>query len=197
MFLSLDEALEVVGEAEDGAEAVRLTRELTPDVVLMDLLMPAMDGISATRVIRRDHPETEVVALTSVLDDRLVFEAIEAGATGYLLKDTKGDQLCLAIKSAAAGQVQLSPQAVALMVDHVDLPDSPESLTAREIEVLRLLAAGMANREIGVTLGITLKTVKTHVSHILSKLDVASRVQAALYAVQAGLVTLGEEEMRM
>jgi len=189
MFLALDADLEVVGEAADGAEALRLTRQLHPDVVLMDLLMPVMDGIAATAAIRSETHETEVLALTSVLEDGAVTGAVRAGAIGYLLKDTQADELCRAIKAAAAGQVQLSPQAAARLMREVRAPESPEALTERETEVLRLLARGKANKEIGAALYIGEKTVKTHVSNILAKLGVQSRTQAALYAVQFGLVS--------
>ena len=190
MFLSLDPNLEVVGEASNGAEGLQLARELQPHVVLMDLLMPVMDGVTATAAIRRELPEVEVVALTSVLDDASVFGAIRAGAIGYLLKDTEAEDLCRAIKSAAAGQVQLSPQAAARLMREVRIPESPEVLTQREIEVLRLMAQGLANKEIARELGIGEKTVKTHVSNILSKLGVLSRTQAALHAIQIGLVAV-------
>jgi NarL family two-component system response regulator LiaR len=188
MFLSLDPELEIVGEAPNGAEAVRLTGELQPDVVLMDLLMPGMNGITATGIIRRQWPDVEVVALTSVLEDISVVEAIRTGAIGYLLKDTEADELCRAIKAAAAGQIQISPQAMARLVREVPVPDSPEKLTERETTVLRLLAQGLSNKEIGRELEIGEKTVKTHVSNIFSKLNVFSRTQAALYAVRIGLV---------
>ena len=188
MFLTLDPELEVVGEAADGAEAVRVARELRPDVVLMDLLMPQMDGIAATAAVRQEVPETEVLALTSVLEDASVVGAIRAGAIGYLLKDTHADELCRAIKAAAAGQVQLSPQAAARLMREVRAPDSPEALTERETEVLRLLARGQANKEIARDLQIGEQTVKTHVSNILAKLGVQSRTQAALYAARIGLV---------
>jgi two-component system, NarL family, response regulator LiaR len=192
MFLELDADLEVVGEAENGEQAVRLASSLNPDVVLMDLLMPVMDGILATRTIRKETPDTEVIALTSVLEDASVMGAMRAGAIGYLLKDTKADELCRAIKAAAAGQVQLSPQAAARLMREVQLPDSPEKLTERETDVLRLLALGRANKEIALELGIGEKTVKTHVSSILAKLGVPSRTQAALHAVRIGLVRLEE-----
>jgi NarL family two-component system response regulator LiaR len=192
MFLELDADLEVVGEAENGEQAVRLASSLNPDVVLMDLLMPVMDGISATNTIRKEIPDTEVIALTSVLEDASVMGAMRAGAIGYLLKDTKADELCRAIKAAAAGQVQLSPQAAARLMREVQSPRSPEKLTERETDVLRLLALGRANKEIALELGIGEKTVKTHVSSILAKLGVPSRTQAALYAVRIGLVTLEE-----
>jgi len=190
MFLSLDPDLEIVGEARNGAVGVQMAHELRPDVVLMDLLMPVMDGVTAIATIRRDLPEVEVIALTSVLEDSLVFGAIRAGAIGYLLKDTEADELCRAIKAAAAGQVQLSPQAAARLVHEVHAPESPETLTQREVDVLRLMAKGLANKEIARELGIGEKTVKTHVSNILSKLGVLSRTQAALYAIQIGLVSV-------
>jgi NarL family two-component system response regulator LiaR len=189
MFLALDDELEVVGEAANGEEAIRRAHELAPDVVLMDLLMPQMDGIAATEVIRRELPDVEVIALTSVLEDKAVFGAVRAGAIGYLLKDTQADELCRAIKAAAAGQVQLSPQAALRLMREVQVPQSPEKLTPRETEVLRLLARGMSNKEIGAALVIGEKTVKTHVSNILGKLGVPSRIQAALYAVRIGLVS--------
>src|SRR3712207_1843964 len=188
MFLGLDPELQVVGEASNGAEAVRLAQELEPDVVLMDLLMPEMDGISATTVIRAEVPDVEVVALTSVLEDSSVVGAVRAGAIGYLLKDTQADELCRAIKAAAAGQVQLSPQAAARLMREVRAPESPEALTERETEVLRLLAQGRANKEIAQRMHIGEQTVKTHVSNILAKLGVQSRTQAALYAARIGLV---------
>ena len=190
MFLGLDPDLEVIGEAADGAEAVRLAHELTPDVVLMDLLMPVMDGITAIGIIRRELPDTEVIALTSVLEDASVIGAVRAGAIGYLLKDTESDELCRAIKAAADGQVQLSPKAAARLVREGRAPESPETLTVRETEVLRLLAQGQSNKEIAQSLTIGEKTVKTHVSNILSKLGVPSRTQAALYAVRIGLVSI-------
>jgi len=190
MFLSLDAELEVVGEAADGLEAVELAHELKPDVILMDLLMPRMDGIAATAVIRRELPDTEVIALTSVLEDEKVIGAIKAGTIGYLLKDTQANELCQAIKAAAAGQVQLSPLAAARLLREVRAPESPEPLTERETDVLRLLAQGQSNKEIAQTLIIGEKTVKTHVSNILAKLSVPSRTQAALFAVRIGLVAL-------
>ena len=135
MFLGLDSELEVVGEAADGAEAIRLARQLRPDVVLMDLLMPEMDGITATAAIRHELPDTEVLALTSVLEDASVVGAVRAGAIGYLLKDTQADALCQAIKAAAAGQVQLTPRAAARLMQAVSTPESPVELTERETEV--------------------------------------------------------------
>jgi DNA-binding NarL/FixJ family response regulator len=181
-FLELDPELEVVGEAANGEEAVRLARRLEPDVVLMDLLMPVMDGIEATRQIRRELPEVEVVALTSVLED--------ASVTG-------------AIKAAAAGQVRLAPEATArLMREVVRAPEGPESLTEplteREAEVLKLLARGKANKQIAHELFVAVSTVKTHVNNLYRKLGVSSRTQAALYAAHTGLVAteeIGEESL--
>ena len=192
MYLALDPEIEVVGEAADGQQALRLTRELHPDVVLMDLLMPVMDGRSATQGIRQEMPETEVIALTSVLDDASVGGAIRAGAIGYLLKTTDAQELGRAIRAAAAGQVHLSPEAAARLVKEVQIPGSPETLTERETAVLRLLARGGANKQIARELKIGEQTVKTHVSNILSKLQLQSRTQAALYAVDRGLVSAAE-----
>lgn len=188
MFLGLDPELEVVGAATNGEEAVRLARELQPDVILMDLLMPVMDGMTAIGILRREWPDIEIIALTSVLEDTAVVGAMRAGAIGYLLKDTKAAELRQAIKAAAAGQVQLSPQAAARLVREIRAPESPEKLTERETEVLRLLAQGQANKEIAHTLQLGEKTIKFHVSNILAKLGVPSRTQAALYAVRIGLV---------
>ena len=187
MFLLDDPDFDVIGEAQNGAEALRLAHELKPDVILMDLLMPVMDGISAIGHVRRECPDTEVIALTSVLEDASVVGAVRAGAIGYLLKDTQADELIRSINAAANGQVQLSPQAAARLVREVRAPESPESLTERETDVLRLLAQGKANKEIARELIIGENTVKTHVSSILLKLGVQSRTQAALYARQIGL----------
>jgi DNA-binding NarL/FixJ family response regulator len=194
MYLALDPELEVVGEAANGAEALRLAHELEPDVVLMDLLMPVMDGIAATEAIRRGLPDVEVIALTSVLEDSAVYGAMRAGAIGYLLKDTEADELCRAIKAAAAGQVQLSPPVAARLVREVPPPQEPEPLTERETEVLAELAKGKSNKEIAADLVIAEKTVRTHVSNILGKLGVSSRTQAALHAVRSGLVSLDSTE---
>ncbi len=188
MFLSADPDLEIVGEARDGAQAVRLAHQLHPDVVLMDLRMPGMDGITATGTIRRELPDTEVVALTSVLEDISIVEAVRAGAIGYLLKDTEAPELRRAIKAAAAGQVQLSPEAAARLMREIVNDSNPQPLTDRERDVLVLLAQGCSNKDIARHLTIGEQTVKTHIGHILNKLGVSSRTQAALYAVRAGLV---------
>ena len=192
MFLSLDPELEVVGEAANGQEAVAMARELEPDVVLMDLLMPVMDGIGATEAIRAELPEVEVIALTSVLEDASVTGAVRAGAIGYLLKDTDAEELHRAIKAAAEGKVQLAPEAAAKLMREVRAPESPEALTERETEVLKLLARGKANKQIAGSLFLSEKTVKAHVSSILMKLGVQSRTQAALHAVRTGLVSTEE-----
>jgi two-component system, NarL family, response regulator LiaR len=192
MFLSLDPDFEVVGEASNGEEALAMARDLGPDVVLMDLLMPVMDGISATEKIRAELPEVEVIALTSVLEDASVTGAVRAGAIGYLLKDTDSEELSRAIKAAAEGRVHLAPEAAARLMREVRAPDSPEALTDRETEVLRFLARGKANKQIASSLYVSEKTVKAHVSSILMKLGVQSRTQAALYAVRTGLVSIDE-----
>jgi DNA-binding NarL/FixJ family response regulator len=199
-FLELDPELEVVGEAKNGEEAVDLARRLEPNVVLMDLLMPVMDGIEATRVIRSELPEVEVVALTSVLEDASVTGAVRSGAIGYLLKTTDADELCEAIRAAAAGQVRLAPEATARLMREVRAPASPEALaeplTERETEVLKLIARGRANKQIARELFVGMSTVKTHVNNLYRKLDVGSRTQAALYAARVGLVSteeIGEE----
>ncbi len=189
VFLGYDPELTVVGEAADGAEAVQQARLLHPDVVLMDLLLPVMDGIAATAAIRRELPETEVIALTSALESKLVVGAVKAGAIGYLLKDTQAAELRRAIKAAAAGQIQLSPQALARLLSELQTAGRPEALTERETEVLRLLARGQSNKEIAQTLQIVEDTVKTHVRHILAKFGVQSRTQAVLYAMQLGLIS--------
>src|SRR6266849_5510671 len=192
MFLGRDPELAVVGEASDGVEAVSLARQLHPDVVLMDLLMPVMDGIAAISTIRNELPETEVIALTSVLESAAVVGAVRAGAIGYLLKDTQAPELRRAIKAAAAGQVQLSPQASAYLMREIRAPETTEALTERETEVLRLLVQGQSNKEIARDLQIVEDTVKTHVKHILAKLGVQSRTQAVLWAIRLGLVSTGQ-----
>jgi NarL family two-component system response regulator LiaR len=191
MFLSLDPDIQVVGEAENGQEALEMARELEPDVVLMDLLMPVMDGISATQAIRAELPEVEIVALTSVLEGASVAGAVRAGAIGYLLKDTDAEELHRAIRGAAEGRVQLASGFSGARTSRIRRAAS-EALTERETEVLKLLARGKSNRQIASELFVEEKTVKAHVSSILRKLGVQSRTQAALYAVRTGLVGLDE-----
>lgn len=194
MFLGRDPELKVVGEAADGQEAVERSRDLHPDVVVMDLLMPGIDGIAATAVIRQELPDTEVLALTSVLESAAVVGAVKAGAIGYLLKDTQAAELRRAIKAAAAGQVQLAPQASAYLLRQMQAVDTPEPLTERETEVLGLLAQGHANKEIARRLSIVEDTVKVHVRHILGKLGAQSRTQAVLIALRLGLVPPDQEQ---
>ncbi len=189
MFLGRDPELAVVGEAADGVEAVELSRQLRPDVVLMDLLMPVKDGIAAISDIRGNMPETEVIALTSVVESTAVIGAVKAGAIGYLLKDIQAPELRKAIKAAAAGQVQLSPQASAYLLREVRTPERTEALTERETVVLRLLVQGQSNKEMARDLQIAEDTIKTHVKHILAKLGVQSRTQAVLSAIRLGLVS--------
>lgn len=188
LAFDLEPDLEVVGEAANGQEAVARVAELRPDVVVMDLLMPVMNGVDATRVIRREHPDVEVVALTSVLEDRLVIDVVEAGASGYLLKETRPDELFEAVRAAARGEVRLDPRAQQRLVREVRAPESREALTERELEVLKLVAAGSSNKVIAQQLGISEATVKSHVSNLLSKLGLRSRTQAALHAIREGWV---------
>jgi two-component system, NarL family, response regulator LiaR len=191
-FLELESTFDVVGDADNGTQAVRLAHRLRPDVVLMDLLMPELDGIAATEAIRRELPNTQVVVLTSILDDVSLNGAFRAGAIGYMLKDATAPALRQAIKAAAAGQMQLSGEAVKRLMRGLIAAERPDALSERETEVLRLLAHGPANKQIARDLGIAEKTVKTHVSSILGKLGLRSRTQAALYAGRVGLVPLNE-----
>ncbi|HYW26711.1 MAG TPA: response regulator transcription factor [Terriglobales bacterium] len=193
IFLDTEGEFEVVGEAPDGEEAVRLAKALRPDIVLMDLLMPGMGGIEATRLIRSELVDVEVVALTSVLDDESVVSAVRAGAIGYLLKSADAGHLRRSLRAAAAGQVQLDPAAAARLVHEVRAPPAVETLTDRESEVMRLLARGLANKEIGRDLRISEDTVKTHVSRILAKLGAHSRTQAVLHAMRMGLVDVNAD----
>lgn len=189
MVLELDPALQVVGEAANGSEAIALAQQLHPDLVLMDLMLPEVDGIIATSAIRKELPETEVLILTSTLTGASITGAIRAGAIGYLLKDAQATDLRAAIKAAAAGQVQLAPEASAYLMRELRDTEQPDQLTERESDVLLLLTQGRSNREIATTLHIVEDTVKTHVRHILNKLGVQSRTQAVLMAMRLGLVS--------
>jgi len=191
-FLSLDGDIVVAGETTNGREAVRLARELCPDVVLMDLMMPVMDGIEATEQIRQELPEVRVVALTGALDGAAVMAAVRAGATGFLLKTAEADELRHAVKAAADGRTYVSSAAVARLVDQVTSATRPEHLTERESEVLVMLARGKSNKEIARELHIGQQTVKTYVSHIFDKLGVHSRTQAVAHALRLGLMPSGE-----
>jgi DNA-binding NarL/FixJ family response regulator len=191
-FLELLDDIEIVGEAENGREGVEAARELRPDVVLMDLLMPELDGIGAIQAIKADLPEIEIVALTSFVEEARVTAALEAGAAGFILKDADADDVADAIRAAHRGEVHLDPAVAALLARRVReraaaVPVS-EPLTEREREVLGLVARGLSNKAIAERLVITERTARTHVSNILGKLGLASRTQAALYAVEHGLV---------
>lgn len=194
MYLALDEQFEIVGEGVNGEQAVQLVEEHHPDVVLIDLLMPGMGGVAAIGIIKQRFPDVELIALTSVLEDSAVVGAVRAGAIGYLLKDTELPELVRGIRAAAEGQVQLSPKAAERLLREVRSPESPEKLTEREMDVLRLIGGGRSNKEIALELNIGIKTVKTHVSSILGKLGIASRTQAALHAARIGLVDLPTAE---
>jgi DNA-binding NarL/FixJ family response regulator len=186
-FLDLLDDIEVVGEASDGREGVEAARGLRPDVVLMDLLMPNLDGIGATAAIRTELPETEVVALTSFIEEDKVTAALEAGASGYLLKDADAEEVAAAVRAAHAGEVHLDPAVARLLAERMRQRASapqPEPLTERERDVLRLVGRGMSNKEIASELVITERTARTYVSNVLGKLGLASRTQAALYAVE-------------
>ena len=187
-FFALQDDIEVVGEASDGSEAVAVARRLTPDVILMDLLMPNMDGLTAIGRIKGELPETEIVAVTSFMEEEKVTAALEAGASGYLLKDAEAEEVAGAVRSAYAGEVHLDAAVARLLAQRMrerkTKPDPVEPLTEREREVLALLGHGMSNREIGAALFITERTARTYVSNILGKLGLSSRTQAALYAVE-------------
>lgn len=191
MYFDGDPEVTLVGEARNGEEAVDLARKLQPDVVLMDLLMPNLDGIGATARIKQEMPEVEVVAMTSFLEESKVTEALEAGASGYLLKDAQADEVVQAVRSAHAGEVHLDPAVARLLASRMRerrlKPEPAEPLTEREREVLGLVARGMSNKEIAGELAITERTARTYVSNILGKLGLASRTQAALFAVEHGL----------
>lgn len=186
-FLELQEGLEVVGEAGDGEEALPLAEGLGPDVILMDLVMPKLDGVGAMRELRQRVPGARVIVLTSFLDDERLMPAIRAGAAGYLLKNVQPQELARAIRLADAGETLIDPAVAARLVEAVADGGAAEpepELTPREQEVLDLIARGFSNKRIALELGVAEKTVKTHVSHVLAKLGVSDRTQAALYATR-------------
>jgi DNA-binding NarL/FixJ family response regulator len=192
-FLKTQQDIEVIGEAKNGKEAVEMTRDLQPDLVLMDLDMPVMDGIEATKQIKTELPDMKVMILTSFSDQDHVIPAIEAGAAGYQLKDIEPDELVRAIKRILSGENQLHPKATNHLLSHLsnkrsDVTSPTDELTKRELEVLLEIAKGKSNKEIASSLYITEKTVKTHVSNVLAKLDLHDRTQAALFAVKHGLI---------
>ncbi len=186
--------MRVIGEASDGEAAVAQADALKPDVVLMDLVMPKMDGVEAIRQILARLPETRIIALTSFVADDKVFPAIKAGARGYLLKDSEPEELLATIRRVYAGEASLHPSIALKVLDELSHPQkhppTPEPLTEREVQVLRLIARGLDNHAIAAQLNIGEATVRTHVGNILSKLQLANRVQAALYALRQGLTSL-------
>ncbi|MFY0760457.1 response regulator transcription factor [Metabacillus dongyingensis] len=191
-FLSTQKDIEIVGEAEDGAEAVKMVRTLLPDVILMDLSMPVMNGVDATKEIRTFNEQIKIIILTSYADQDHVIPAIQAGASGYQLKDVEPDELVHTIREVLKGESKLHPKVTSHVMSHLMQTNQKDEklltpLTNRENDVLKEIAKGKSNKEIAASLYITEKTVKTHVSNILSKLSLSDRTQAALYAVKNGL----------
>jgi NarL family two-component system response regulator LiaR len=197
-LIKTEPGMELVGEAADGVEAVRQARALQPDVILLDLLMPRKDGIQAIKEIKAENPAARILVVTSFAENRRVFAAIEAGALGYLLKDASPRELIRAIRDVYRGESSLHPTIARKLIRKLgqptDLPPTEDPLTEREVQVLRLVAQGLTNQEIGRKLVISERTAGTHISNILSKLHLANRTQAALYALREGLVSLKEED---
>jgi NarL family two-component system response regulator LiaR len=196
-LLATEKDIEVIGEAPTGKEAVYAAQALQPDVILMDLVMPEMDGIQAIQQIRTKDPAARILVMTSFATDEMVFPAIKSGALGYLLKDSSPEELVTAIHQVYRGEPSLHPQIARRVLQEISQPPTQirteEPLTEREVEVLRLIARGMSNQEIAEQLVISETTVRTHVSRILGKLHLASRTQAALYALKEGLAELDDE----
>lgn len=197
-LLSLFEGIEVVGEAVNGQEAVEQATKLRPNVILMDLMMPVMDGVEAIRQISAQLPQSHILALTSFIADDKLFPAIKAGALGYMLKDCEPEDLVRAIRQVHRGEPSLHPSVARKVLAELRQPSqaerpTPDPLTERELEVLRLIASGFDNDAISDRLNVTEVTVRTHLSHILDKLHLANRVQATLYALRAGITSLDEE----
>jgi len=195
-LLPTEPGLEVVGEAADGLEAVQHARTLQPDVILLDLVMPRQDGLAALPQIKQASPDSRIIVLTSFADDEKVFAAIKAGAVGYLLKDASPEELLQAIRNVYHGEVSLSPFIAQKLMRELNRPatqpsaEDEDPLTEREEEVLRLVAQGLLNHEIARQLSISERTVRTHISHILDKLHLVNRTQAALHALRSGLARL-------
>lgn len=188
-FLKVFDDLQLAGEAENGAEAIQRCAEIKPDVVLMDMVMPGMDGVSATRAIRQQFPKVQVIALTSFKEGELIKNALEAGAIGYLLKDVSADELARAIRAAHSGRATLSPEAAQALVQNAHQHPAPgQDLTEREREVLTLMIEGLNNTQIAGKLSVSPSTIKSHVSNILSKLGVASRTEAVTLALRNRIV---------
>jgi DNA-binding NarL/FixJ family response regulator len=194
MLLGLLPGIEVVGSAADGEEAVQLVRDLSPDVVLMDLRMPRCDGVEATRRIRTEYPDTQVVVLTTYADDESLFPALKAGARGYLTKDAGGDEIVRAVHSVLSGEAGLSPKIQRRLLERLSQPgpsaasaQAPDGLTTRETEVLVLIAEGLTNQDIARRLHVTVATVKTHINNLFAKTGLKDRAQAVRYAYQHGL----------
>lgn len=189
-FLKIFDDFELVGEAENGEAAIKLCGEIMPDVILMDMVLPKMDGIAATQAIREKYPQVQVLALTSFKDEELITKVLKAGAIGYLIKNVSAEELAQAIRSAYKGRATLSPEVTQVMVDSAKQAPKPGfDLTQRECEILVLLVEGLNNTQIAGRLTISPSTVKTHVSNILSKLGVSSRTEAATLAFRLGLVS--------
>ena len=200
VLVATEKDMQVIGEAENGAEAVEKAASLKPDVILMDLVMPSMDGIEATGRITAQQPEARILVLTSFAADDKVFPAVKAGALGYLLKDSSPAQLLEAIRQVHRGEPSLEPAIARKVLQELSNPGqgkpTAEPLTQRELEVLRLISQGLSNKEIAAKIFVAEWTVRTHVSNILSKLHLASRTQAALYALRSGLASLDDVPAR-
>jgi NarL family two-component system response regulator LiaR len=196
-LIDVDPELELVGEAADGVEAVQKARSLQPDVILLDLVMPRMGGIEAIGEIKQENPGARILVLTSFAEDDKVFPAIKAGALGYLLKDSSAQELLLAIRDVHQGEPTMHPTIARRLMRELqrppDLPPTEDPLTEREVEVLRFVAQGLSNQEIADVLVLSERTVRTHVTNILTKLHLANRTQAALYALREGLARLDGE----